>query len=320
MAFSSLRVLFTSDSSSSDWTYGLWMGGGDSDSTAIEKTNLASGSSGGVVSWGSLNTGRSRAAACSNGTNSTALIMGGYSSSAAIATVDYKNITSDANSASWGALSEEIMYGAGTSNGTSNIGILFGGMDGTSSVGTWEKLAISASGSNSASAGGDLVSSYSVYAGGCASDSTFNRGLIGGGNNGSIVSIIQKITISSTGTATNHGNLSVATETMGSCDNAENGRAVWGGGKRGSSATNAIDYVSITSGGTASDFGDLTDDRRALAGCSSGQLERGCFGGGYDGSQKNVIDSITISSTGNSTDFGDLSSTAHYYLMSTSGA
>ena len=57
------------------------------------------------------------------------------------------------------------------------------------------------------------------------------------------------------------GDLTVAREFLGACNNAT--RGVWGGGSTGdgSSNENVIDYVTISTTSNASDFGDLTGPR-----------------------------------------------------------
>ena len=127
-----------------------------------------------------------------------------------------------------------------------------------------------------------------------------STGLFGGGENnvsGSL-NVINRITIESTGNATDFGDLTVARYSLGAVSSSV--RGVWGGGRN---STNVIDYVSFSSAGNATDFGDLTQARYGLAGGSN--YVRGVFGGGYTTTTVNTIDYITIASTGNATDFGD---------------
>lgn len=128
-------------------------------------------------------------------------------------------------------------------------------------------------------------------------------GLFGGGTAGNV---INQIIITTTGNATDFGDLTVARTEPGSC--ASSVRGVWAGGEAGS-RTNIIDYVTIASAGDATDFGDLLVARYALSGCSNNT--RGIFSGGYATSDVNNIEYITIASTGDATDFGDLLAT--YY-------
>ena len=72
---------------------------------------------------------------------------------------------------------------------------------------------------------------------------------------------IDYIQISTPGNGTDFGDLTVAREFLGACNNAT--RGVWGGGSTGdgSSNENVIDYVTISTTSNASDFGDLTGPR-----------------------------------------------------------
>ena len=128
------------------------------------------------------------------------------------------------------------------------------------------------------------------------------RGLFAGGYAPGTSNVIDYVTISTTGNATDFGDLNAATGDLAACSSLS--RALFAGGNL---YTNVIDYVTIATTGNATDFGDLTVARRGLAGCSNST--RGLFGGGFNGSLQNVIDYVTIATTGNATDFGDLSVT-----------
>ena len=183
------------------------------------------------------------------------------------------------------------------------------------------------------------------------------RGLFAGGetNTGfsSSTSKIEYISISSTGSSTNFGNLRSNTSYLSSC--ASSTRGIFTGGVQNmanldyvtiattgnslafgslvtpfyfgagcSSATrgifgggdgvNVIQYITIASTGNSLDFGDLFSPTYGLAACSSNT--RGVFAGGVvsgGGGTQNVIQYITIATTGNSIDFGDLTSTTHFF-------
>ncbi len=132
------------------------------------------------------------------------------------------------------------------------------------------------------------------------------RGLFGGGAvSPTTTNTIAFVNISSTGNATDFGDLTERKSTPSSLSSST--RGVWGGGLTPTPAyINNIDYITISSTGDAADFGDLTRQHRILSGCSSST--RGLFGGGYTnpGPAFNVIDYITIAATGNAVDFGDL--------------
>jgi|APSaa5957512535_1039671.scaffolds.fasta_scaffold28729_2 hypothetical protein len=138
-----------------------------------------------------------------------------------------------------------------------------------------------------------------------------DRGVFGGAYDNTT---IDYITISSTGNATDFGDMTSGRQGYGACSNGT--RGVFGGGRNSSVAKHdTIDYITISSTGNATDFGNLTLTRTHLAACSNGT--RGLFGGGestdaYPNENSNRIDYITISSTGNATDFGDLTSGRRY--------
>ena len=118
---------------------------------------------------------------------------------------------------------------------------------------------------------------------------------------GGFVNTIDFITISSTGNASDFGDLTQARYISGACSSST--RGVFGGGVN-PGIVNTIDFITISSTGNAVDFGDLTQATFGPGVCSSST--RGVFGGGQTPTVVNTIDFITISSTGNTVDFGDL--------------
>ena len=142
--------------------------------------------------------------------------------------------------------------------------------------------------------------------GSCASSI---RGLRAGGFTSSYQDVIDFVTISSTGDATDFGNLTQARGGyIGSISN--NTRGLFAGGYADGPARrfNIIDYVTIPSTGDAQDFGDLTANRSA-PGNGVASPVRGVFFGGYTPTQLSTIDFITIGTLGNAQDFGDCTST-----------
>ena len=94
-----------------------------------------------------------------------------------------------------------------------------------------------------------------------------DRGVFGGGHDGANSNVIGYITISSTGSATDFGDLTVARYALGATSNGTTDRGVFGGGYT-ASHSNVIDYITISSTGSATDFGDLTVARGYLAATS----------------------------------------------------
>ena len=140
--------------------------------------------------------------------------------------------------------------------------------------------------------------------------SSRTRALRGGGYSGSgspgYEDVIDFVTISSTGDATDFGDL---TQERGGSPGAlaSATRGVFAGGYRGGPSVkfDIIDFVTIASTGDAKDFGDLVAE---VGGVGTGAASpiRGVFFGGYNPSGSfNTIQFITIATTGNTKDFGD---------------
>jgi hypothetical protein len=127
---------------------------------------------------------------------------------------------------------------------------------------------------------------------------------LGGRSSGVATNVIDYIIITTTGNATDFGDLTLARATGGACSSST--RGIFGGGIN---LSNIIEYVTISSAGNAIDFGDLLSATGNIASCSSST--RGIFAGGSVSGipSINVIQYITIASVGNATDFGDLGST-----------
>ena len=159
---------------------------------------------------------------------------------------------------------------------------------------------------------GDLTSVGRSSTGSCASST---RGLTMGGFDESAPAyrdIIDFVTISSTGNATDFGNLTINRQPPCSFSNATRGCCAGGYAIAPLISPNqnvtTIDFVTIAVEGNAIDFGDMTVAFRSRDSCQS--PTRGFMVGGYNsvGSESNVIDFVTIATTGNAQDFGDIGS------------
>ena len=132
-----------------------------------------------------------------------------------------------------------------------------------------------------------------------------DRGCFGGGYTGSDQNVIGYVTISSTGDASDFGDLTQARQYISGASNKT--RGLWMGGANWSASspynTAVIDAVSLASQGNAFDFGDNTSARRNAGQCANNT--RALLAGGYTSARVNTIDYITVSSTGDATDFGD---------------
>ena len=151
-------------------------------------------------------------------------------------------------------------------------------------------------------------------------DLTFNSGRNAGHSNntrmvltGSVdatnANVINLITISTTGNASDFGDTLSFFASLGSAGNRT--RAVFGGGSSPTSpyATfNTIEFVTIATTGNSLDFGDLTVARYSVGAVSNST--RCVFMMGninpVSNSQTNVIDFFNTATTGNAQDFGDV--------------
>jgi len=130
-----------------------------------------------------------------------------------------------------------------------------------------------------------------LFGGGCTSP---------GGSDDRHVNTIDFITLSTTGNATNFGDLTYRADFMAAC--ASRTRGFWvGGTDPGTSGLAGMDTVTISSRGNATDFGDDIP-HRGNGGFSD--QTRGIFPSVNGGT--NVINYITMAATGTAIDFGDM--------------
>ena len=136
---------------------------------------------------------------------------------------------------------------------------------------------------------------YDAMMGGYWPNASGGRAIYVGGATPSASDVIDFITMSSVGNATDFGDLSGNKNTMpGVCSNFTRGLI---------GDASSIDFITYATTGNAADFGDMSVARGYLAGLNSST--RGVFAGGADPSIKNVIDYVTMTSLGNAVDFGD---------------
>ena len=146
---------------------------------------------------------------------------------------------------------------------------------------------------------GDLA--YGRGATGTASNST--RGLLYGGDNPDYLSVLDYITLSSTGRESSFGTVLDGVVIRGVGGAQSPTRAVWGGGGN-SSMLKTIAYSTFATKGDALEFGGLTGLRSDPQGASN--TTRGLFAGGKTPGILATIDYVTMASTGDALDFGDL--------------
>ena len=232
------------------------------------------------------------------GTGTRAIFAGGYTSPSPRTDIDYVTISTLGNAQDFGDLSTAGAYRTGASSSTR--GIFFNTQNDTGI----EFVTISSTGS--AASFGTADNDYNQ----AASCSNETRGFRAGGSDAGVTyNNIYYVTIASTGTFNDFGDISNPTQGRLTFTGLNSSvRGVFAGGRSVPSApaeTNIIDYITMSSTGNTQDFGDLTDPRRGLA--SACNSTRGVFAGGnIDPGSTNLIDYITIATTGNAQDFGDL--------------
>ena len=86
--------------------------------------------------------------------------------------------------------------------------------------------------------------------------------------------VIQYVTISSPGNATDFGNLTLARIYPAALSSGVDERGVIGGGD-GSGESDIMDYFTVNTTGNAADFGDLLVAKKGATGTSNGVKQRG---------------------------------------------
>jgi hypothetical protein len=124
------------------------------------------------------------------------------------------------------------------------------------------------------------------------------------------ISNIDYLSISTTGNATNFGNLITARIGLGGFSSST--RSIIGGGSNTSnSSVSSIEYVTIASPGNATSFGNLTNPKGYLTGALSNDIYGMWYGGAINNSfpETAQMEYVTIATTGNGTLFGNLATT-----------
>ena len=146
------------------------------------------------------------------------------------------------------------------------------------------------------------------------------RGLICGGYNypGGQLNLIQKIEISTTGNATDFGDMVSDRYSGGGCASSVRGFYVGGRKEANPTADFLLKTQSIvfSSGGGASYWGDLNQGGTGLRAVSNNT--RGLVMGGHPSTSENVIDYFTLTTQGSASSFGDLTNYVYAGAMASS--
>jgi len=153
---------------------------------------------------------------------------------------------------------------------------------------------------------GDLLNNTTTYfnSTGSSARTLFMGGWDSGA--GARSNVIQYVTPSSPGNATDFGDLTLARSAVKGATSNGTIACFSGGLYGGGYFTNTIDYVTVANTGNATDFGDtvIAEPARGTQG-TVGDATRGLFANAAGNSDRN-IDYFTYASPGNATDFGDL--------------
>ena len=256
-------------------------------------------------------------------------------------TIEYVSISSAGNTTDFGDQTDANSgFPAGLSNGSLERGIMAGGVNSN----VIDYITISTPGN--ATDFGDLTQSKYDVCG--LSNGLGDIGLLAGGRRNSDnieVNEIDRINISSTGNAIDHGGdlsfYGTFTGGQGASNAAtkahSNRLTLYGprstgtmNGSRGfatggwyNSWKNSIEYVTIASAGNASSFGSLSTATADYCAGSSAGLDRNVVAGGSQGSTvvyTNTMEYWTGGTLGNATDFGDLKRPRKYTSEANSGS
>ena len=116
------------------------------------------------------------------------------------------------------------------------------------------------------------------------------------------------MTIATTSSFFDFGDMSVTGIYMNGCGNPTRGIIMGGASPSPVGDINTIQFVSMGSNGNAQDFGDLSHTRKYIS-CLSNSVRAVAAGGGGGTTQNELIEFIQIATTGNATNFGDCSDT-----------
>ena len=224
---------------------------------------------------------------------------GETSSGTRVNTIDYVDLTSAGNATDFGDLTVGRSSVSSTSSTSRSVFIL--GFDGTNSRNEMDYVSPATTGN--ASDFGDYVFAGSGSNSGVISNNT--TGIYGGAFSAASsnrVNNISKITIATTGNATDFGDLSNGRSDLAAGTDVTRGVFMGGRDATTSAAINTIEYITIASDGNATDFGDLITAKRKNIGTSDATYSFS-FGGIGD---LTAIEYITTQTTGNATNFGSL--------------
>ena len=277
---------------------------------------------GDAVSFGHLTETNQYFSGTSNGVNDRGVYGGSCTPTACPSNViQYITCSTSASSIDFGDLTVARVQPGACSNGTTDRACFSAGGVVGPDVATDRIDYVTISTTGNAIDFGNLVNAREYTA--SLSNGTNDRGISGGGIQDGGTPHLNEIdywTISTTGNASDFGNLTGTRMAPGTCSNDTDNRGLFMAGGFNGSYSDVIDYITINTTGNATDFGDMDgadmgygagSARGHPGGTGNGLGQRGMIGGGYTSASgvSNWYDDIryvTISTLGNGTLFGDL--------------
>ena len=212
-----------------------------------------------AINFGDLTQARRQAAGCSSQTRG---LFGGGSTPTNVDTIDFITIASKGDAEDFGNLT---VARRGVMSCSSPVrGVWAGGIGPGSTFDVIDYVTIASTG-NALDFGDLTTDRRNIADGGCSSQV---RGVFAGGRRvpaDANSTVIDYITIASTGNAQDFGDITTATAGVSACSTLI--RGVFAGGYQ-PTIVNTMEYVTIASTGDAKDFGDLTITGHSRAGCS----------------------------------------------------
>ena len=275
-------------------TRGLWAGGGPSATDRIDFVNVDS--TGNAIDFGDLLGNEQYTRGYGNRTR------GLWAQSVAPVTdqIEFITIAQQGNSQDFGDLTQDSQSSCHTGNSTRCC--FFQGRNPTENVISFVTIAST----GNAVDFGDMLRGVRHS---CAVQSP-TRGIVPGGwtnqPSGGNTNIIQYITTSTLGNASDFGDVSISESLRGHAAGSNAIRGVYGGGIRyPSGVQTGLEFITLATLGNGKTFGDLTySGRQEGGGCAS--PTRAVFGGAYSPSALNTMNYVQIMTTGDAVDFGDL--------------
>jgi len=291
---------------------GLIAGGRSSSGLDVSITYITISTSGSDADFGDLSTTTGSGTGLGSSTRGVIFVDKGSTDPTA-SPIEYVTFATKGDTTDFGDLA--VMSGRRTTATSNETRGLFMGQFGDTNTGgggfaNQNAIAyITIASAGNATDFGDLTRGTSDSTNGAnAACSSTTRAILGGGGASTPESnILDYVTISSTGNATDFGDLTIGMNNNMSC--SSNTRGIWAAGLSSGNYNNTINYVTIASTGNAADFGDMTLKVYQAANGNLSNKIYGMFAGGNSdvGDYRQQISYITIASTGNTSDFGDLS-------------